>query len=258
MIKGAELVIGDFDDVEVLIDGFTDAYAVFTMIPPAHTDNYLAFSDRIGDAICDALQRSNVKRVVNLSSMGANNPEGTGPIKGLYKLERKLDAIKDWITLIHLRPTYFMENLNAFIPMIQNQGIFVGSLSENLQIPMVATRDIGWKAADFLDSSAPMPNLIFEFVGPKDVTMQYVAEVFGKAFDHPDLRYQQISYEEDKKGMIDMGIPQKLAELLVEMYKAFNEGLIKPTQELKLTHHGMTTLEEFAQMVAHKTLTHIR
>ena len=76
------------------------------MIPPAHTDNYLAFSDRIGDAICDALQRSNVKRVVNLSSMGANNPEGTGPIKGLYKLERKLDSIKDWITLIHLRPTY--------------------------------------------------------------------------------------------------------------------------------------------------------
>ena len=198
MIKGAELVIGDFDDVEVLVDGFKDAYAVFCMLPPSYTEqNYSAYQDRVSDAICEALRQTNIKRIVNLSSVGAELAEGTGPIKGLHRFEKKLDEIKDLTTCIHLRPEYFMENLNHFLPMIP-QGVIASCIAENLEIPMVATRDIGWKAADFLDSSNPQPHLIFDFVGPKKVTMKHVVEVFGKVFEHPELRYQQISYDDRK------------------------------------------------------------
>ncbi len=256
--KGAEIWFLNFDDVDVLTDSFKDTYAIFSMLPPARNTNYAAYQDRVSDAICKAIKNANVNRVVNLSSVGANLAEGTGPVKGLYRHEKRLDALKSFASLVHLRPNYFMENLNDFIPMIQNQGVIRSCMDENLPIPMVATRDIGWKASDFLDSSAPQPHLVFDFAGPKEVTMHYVAELFAQAFDHPDLRYEQISYDAEKQILLNAGLLPDTVDLLIEMYKGFNSGLFKPTQELKPSHHGMTTLEEYIQMLAHKNIAHAR
>ena len=254
--KGAEIWFLEYDDVDILTDSFKDAYAIFCMIPPAKESGYLAYQDRVSEAICQAIVNAEVSRVVNLSSVGAELSDGTGPIKGLHKHEQRLDALKQFASLVHLRPNFFMENLYPMIPLIQHQGVLTNSLEEDLPIPMVATRDIGWKAADFLDSSAPQPHLVFDFIGPKEVTMHHVTEVFAQAFDHPHLRYQQISDDDQRQLMLSVGFLPDMVELYIEMYKGFNTGLIKPTQELKLSHHGITTLEEFMQMLVHKTLVH--
>lgn len=254
--KGAEIYLSDFDDVKILTEAFKDTYAIFTMIPPSNKESdYLAFQDHVGDAICTAIKNSGVKHVVNLSSLGANHENGTGPIKGLHKLEKKLDGLKNLSFLVHLRPGYFMENLNGYVPMILEQGVITSVFRENVEISMVATRDIGWKAADFMDSTAPQPHLIFEFVGPKMLTMPQATQILGKAFDRPDLRYKKISFEEERKRMLASGAPSKVVDLMLEMYKAFDDGMIKPTQELKKSHHGITSLEEYAQMLVHKTFT---
>ncbi len=251
--KGAIPITLKFDDVDALTNAFKDAYAVFSFIPPGYREtSYSAFQDRVSEAIVKAIQNSGVRRVVNLSSVGANLAEGTGPVKGLYRHEKRLDNLKNLISLIQLRPHYFMENLNGFLPSMQNQRVIRSSQKADLSIPMVATRDIGWKAADFLDSSAPLPHLIFDFVGPKEVNMQQVCEVFAKAFDLPGLQYVEIASEDEQKALLAAGMPPEMVNLMIEMYKGFNTGLITTTQELKQSHQGTTTIEEYAQMLAHK------
>lgn len=257
-LKGAIPIQLDLDDSKALAEAFQDAYAVFVLIPPDYDqDDVGAYQDRIGEAIVQAIEQSGVKRVVNLSSVGAHLPDGTGFIKGLYRQEQRLNALEDLWMLIHLRPDYFMENLYSYLPMVE-QGVIRSCLSGDLWIPMVATRDIGWKAADFLDNTQPDLHIVFEFGGPKDVDMNEVVALFGEAFDVPNLYYEQISYKEERDNLIQSGMKPGVVDMLVEMEKAFNDGLIKPTQELTEEHRGLTTLESFIQMIAHKTLTAIR
>lgn len=257
--KGAELYFTDFEDVNILADAFKDTYAIFTMIPPTSQEsNYPAFQDRVGEAICKAIKNSGANHVVNLSSLGADLENGTGPIKGLRKQEKRLDALKNLSFIVHLRAGYFMENLDGYVPALTNHGDITAVYRETTKLPFVATRDIGWKAADFMDSTAPQPHLIFEFVGPKMLTMPEVAKELGKAFDRPDLRYKKISFDEQKKKMLGAGMPAAVVDMMLEMYKTFDEGKVNPTQELKLSHHGITTLEEYAFMLHHKALTPVR
>src|SRR5262249_37984387 len=111
-LKGALPVQLNFDDVDKLSEAFKDAYAVFSFIAPAlNEENYSSYQDRESQAIVKALQNANVKRIVNLSSIGADLTEGTGPIIGLCRHERRLDALPNLLSLVHLRASYFMENL---------------------------------------------------------------------------------------------------------------------------------------------------
>jgi uncharacterized protein YbjT (DUF2867 family) len=258
-IKGASSVITEFDNTEMLTQAFTDCYAVFTLIPPSyHEKDYAGYQDHISNSIVQAIKNSGVTRVVNLSSMGANLAEGTGPISGLHRNEKRLNSLQNLTTLIHFRPTYFMENLDDYIPTILGQQVICSPLDKDAKLPMVACRDIGWKAADFLDSTQDFGILVFEFVGPKAVTMQYVAECFGKVLDMPEVHYEQVSFDDAKQELLVRGISENLVDSLLEMYRAFNAGWIQPSKELTLTHRGATTIEAYIQHLGHKLFAHQR
>jgi hypothetical protein len=111
---------------------------------------------------------------------------------------------------------------------------------------MVATRDIGGKAAEFLDRLDFKGKSAFEFGGPKNVTLKEAAAILGGAVGKPDLSYVQFSYGDARKGMVDSGMRPGMADLMIEMNRAFNEGRLEPTQKLDDGHRGATTLEEFA------------
>lgn len=252
-LKGAHLVISEFDDVQLLTEAFQDTYAVFTLIPPSyHETDYAGYQDRISEAIVKAIADSGVQRVVNLSSIGADQPSGTGFIAGLYRHEQRLNKLKNLTTLLQLRAAYFMDNLTFFIPSILNQQVIRYPLDGNLPIPMVATRDIGWKAADLLDSTATFSNKVFEFVGPKDVTLNHVTELLSCYLEIPELHYEMISFAEAKNLLRGHEMSDPAVDLYLEMVQAFNSGLIKPTTELTLTHKGSTTIEAFLLHVAHR------
>lgn len=251
-LKGAIPMSLDFDDAASLTEAFQDVYAVFSLIPPTHEDGYLSYQRRVSDAIIKACKDAHVTRIVNLSSLGAHLDQGTGVIQMLAWHEKKLDTLPNLTQCIHLRAGSFMENLDNYLPMIQKEGVIRAPLNETLSMPMCATRDIGWKAADFLDSTAPSGHLVFEFVGPKEVTMQEVAETFGTVLEHPEIHYECISFDQARKNMLNAGMKPDFVDLLLETYQAYNSGLIKPSQALKLTHRGTTTLEEYIQMLTHR------
>ncbi|MEE8076112.1 MAG: NAD(P)H-binding protein, partial [Candidatus Binatia bacterium] len=111
--RGAEAAVGEVSDAGFLTRAFTGADAVFALIPPAYTaKDFRGYYNEIGANIVTAIQESGVKHVVFLSSHGAELPEKTGPVKGLHDVEQKLNTLDD-VNVLHLRPTYFMENLLA-------------------------------------------------------------------------------------------------------------------------------------------------
>lgn len=253
--KGAEIFRYDFDDVEGLTEAFKDCYAIFCMIPPNMKEDITSFQNRVCDAICQALKNTGVKRVVNLSSLGAELDKGTGPIKGLHRLEVKLNALDTITDLIHLRAGYFMENITSSIPSILYEDEMSSPIKGDLPIYMIATRDIGWKAADLLERTDPVNHQVFDLVGPHEVSFNDVTQILGRVLDKPNLQYVQIPFEKERDKLIKAGINPVVADQLLEMDKAFNEGIINPTQQLTPEHRGRTTFEEFAHMIAHHYLS---
>ena len=244
--KGAETLSPAFDDAKGLASAFKGAEGVFVMIPPNYgAEDFPAYQDKSGEAITAALSQAGVKAVVSLSSVGAGEPQGTGPIAGLYRQEQRLNKLSG-IQVLHLRPTSFMENQFFSIPAIRSMGVNGSASVGDYALPIVATKDIGAKAAEFLEKGF-QGHKVFEFTGPREYNLIEVTAALGKVIGKPDLKYVQFSYEDVKKGMLGSGMKPKMVDLMLEMYRAGNEGKIRPTQEFTPEHRGRTTLEEFAR-----------
>ena len=245
--KGAETQTPAFDDAKALGVAFKGADGVFAMIPPNYSvADFPAYQDKSGEAIAQAIRESGVKIVVFLSSVGAGESGGTGPITALHHQEKRLNQLPG-IKVLHLRPSAFMENHFWSIPVIKSMGLNGSAGPGDYPLPTVATKDIAAKAAELLDKADFKHQDVFEFSGPREYTNSEVTAAIGKAIGKPDLKYVQFPLEDVKKGMLQNGMPPKTVDLMVEMYKAGNEGKIHPTQEFTADHRGKTTIEEFAK-----------
>ena len=246
--KGADIATISLEDTAALSKAFTGVDAVFAMIPPDYQAlDFRAFQNTIGASIAKAVETSGVKYVVNLSSQGAHLPDKTGPIKGLQDQEQRLNKLKG-VNILHLRPTYFMENLLANIDMIKQMNIMGSAVRGDMKIPMIATQDIAQCAAERLLKKDFSGMTVKDLLGQRDVSMNQAAEIIGKKIDKADLKYVQFSYEDTEKALVDMGFSADVAGLFIEMSKAFNRELINTARTPKNTTD--TPLEEFAEVFA--------
>jgi uncharacterized protein YbjT (DUF2867 family) len=168
--QGAEVFIADVTDAAALTKAFQNADSAYVLIPPNPTSNDpLAYSERVCDAIATALKNAGVKHVVALSSIGADKNQGTGPVVGLHKLEQKLNQI-DGANILFLRAGYFMENTLPQATVISAMGFVGGPIRPDLKLPMIATRDIGAVAAEALLRLDFRGKQTQELQGQRDIT----------------------------------------------------------------------------------------
>ncbi|HKB15709.1 MAG TPA: hypothetical protein VKF62_06575, partial [Planctomycetota bacterium] len=172
-----------------------------------------------------------------------------GPIKGLHRQEKRLEGLPG-LSVLHLRPSYFMENFLWSIPAIREHGVNGSALRGDLRLPMVSTKDIGEKAADLLDHLDFRGRTLLEFGGPRLLTFHEATAALGKAIGKPDLKYVQFPYADAERTMIGLGIKPSFAGLISEMDRSLNEGRIEPTQPFSAENRGKTTIEEFARVFA--------
>lgn len=244
--RGAEAIAIPLAQTEPLTEAFSGAEAVFVMIPPNYAaPDFLAYQEMIGTSLMTAIEESGVKYVVNLSSQGADLPDKTGPIKGLHAQEERLNRLKG-VNILHLRPTYFMENLLANVDMIKNMNIMGSAIRADIELPMIATRDIASYAANRLDRKDFSGTGIADLLGQRDLSMDEAARIIGRKIDKPDLKYVQFSYADTKKAMTGMGFSDDVAGLFIEMSKAFNDGLVHTRRTSENTTD--TPFEDFAQI----------
>ncbi len=246
--RGAETAVVDLTETDALAAAFSGADAVFAMIPPHYgAADFRAYQNKVGQSIADAVVRAGVRAVVNLSSQGAHLSDGTGPIKGLYDQEQRLNRIRQ-VDILHLRPTYFMENFLVNIGTIRDHNVIVGALEPDLKLPMIATKDIARLAAARLAKRDFSGKTVSDLLGQRDLSMNEAARIIGAKSGRPDLRYVPSSYEETEKALSAMGISADAARLFVEMLRAFNDGLIRSRRTTENTTE--TPFEDFAEVFA--------
>jgi uncharacterized protein YbjT (DUF2867 family) len=248
--RGAEGAVGDLGDASFVERSFTGADAVFVMIPPNYrVEDFRAYQKRLGENIAQAISRTGVRYVVNLSSQGADLPRGTGPIVGLHDQESRLNGLKD-VNVLHLRPTYFMENLLVNIELIRNKGIMGSAVKGDIPFAMIATEDIAASAAERLMKRDFTGKSVLDLLGPRDVSLAEAAAVIGKKLGRPDLKYVEFPYKDAEKAMVEMGVSRDLSRQYIEMSKALNDGIYAVGRERTRENTTPTTIEEFAGLFA--------
>jgi uncharacterized protein YbjT (DUF2867 family) len=243
--RGAEVATGDATDTRALTAAFRGADAVYTLVPPnIHTPDFLAFQAQVGEATVAALRDSGAKRVVFLSSLGADLESGTGPIAGLAAQEKRLRALKG-VDVLVLRPGYFFENQYATLGMIKHQNIDGGAMRPDLPISMIATRDIADFASRALRKRDWTGFTVRELLGPRDMTFAEVTRIVGERLGKPGLSYVQFGYDEFANALIGMGLSKSIAGLYAEMCRAFNEGKVRSLEGRRKENTTPTRFEEF-------------
>jgi uncharacterized protein YbjT (DUF2867 family) len=247
--KGAEAFIADVTDANSLAKAFQQADSAYVMIPPNLTStDPLSYANRVSDAIASAVQNAGTRNVVALSSIGAEQPSETGPVAGLYNLEQKLNAINS-ANVLYLRAGYFMENTLPQVNAIRQMGSVAGPLRPDLKVPMIATRDVGNMAADNLLHPAIRGKQTRELLGQHDLTYTEVATIIGKAIGRPDLGYVQVADEQFRSVLVQMGMSDQVARLLLEMTAALNSGKMRAREPRTPQNSTPTSLETFVAEV---------
>lgn len=249
--KGAEFAKGSLDDVEFLTSAFEGAAAVYAMIPPAYREpDFYGFQTKTVDTLATAIKNSGVKYAVSLSSLGAQLSEDTGVVFGLHYMEEEFNKIEG-LNVLHLRPTFFMENLFGQIPLIKESGIMGSPVLANLKMPMIATVDIGNYGAerilklDFTGKSAQY------LLGERDLTYPEIASILGKAIGKPNLSYIEFPFEGMIASMVQMGVGESMANRMALFLQVANTGRITEGVIRDEESTTPTSIEEFAKTFAY-------
>ena len=247
---GAEVLAGQADDATFLARAFRGADAAYTLLPPdVQASDSRARQDQQGEAIVKALRESRVPHVVFLSSVGADQASGTGPIAGLRAQEERLRGLAGANVLL-LRPGAFFENFHQVLGLIKHQGINGDSVAPDVALPMIATRDIAVAAAKALQARDWNGVVVRELLGPRDLTHAEATRILGERIGKPDLKYVQLPYADMARALMQMGISESFAGLYVEMTRAFNEGRVKSREGRGPGNTTPTRFEDFAAELA--------
>jgi len=248
--RGAEAAVGDLKDEKFLTGVFSGAKAVFAMIPPNYgAQNFRAYQNVVGTAIATAIAGAGVTHVVNLSSQGAELPRGTGPIMGLRDQEELLNGLRG-VNVLHLRCTYFMENLLVNVPFIHEHGFAGSALRGDLKFAMIATRDIADRVAGHLLARDFSGKSYRDLLGQRDLSLQEAFTIIGRRIGIIDLKYVQFTYEDAAAAMVAMGISPNVSSQLIEMSQALNAGLFAVNKPRTAENSTPTSIEEFAEIFA--------
>lgn len=251
MRLGAKPAIGSVNDTAFLIKTFTGADAVYTMVPPNYATNDMKASiAEVGKNYTEALKATNVKYVVNLSSVGAHLPDGVGPVSGLYRVEQALNELKN-INIKHLRPTYFYGNFLGNVDMVKNMNIIGGNFGgADFKMLLSDTNDIAEVAFEEL-STLNFTGHSIRYIGSDERSTDDIAKVLGDAVAKPQLPWIIFGDEDAFGGMVQMGLPENVAKNYVEMGHAMQTGIM--FEDYWKNHPatlGKTKLEEFAKTFA--------
>ena len=156
--------------------------------------------------------------------------------------EERLRALED-ARVTALRPGLFFESFIPALEAARELGVLADSVSPDIALPMVATRDIADVAVAELLRPEPEPFAIREVLGPRDLTHPDVAAAF-------DLPYSTLPYDEMAAALVGAGLSDDVARHHVDMTRAFNDGRVHPTLGRDGRSTTPTTIEEFAATLA--------
>jgi uncharacterized protein YbjT (DUF2867 family) len=184
-------------------------------------------NDRRAKNLAAAITGAQVGHGVVLSSVGAEQPEGTGPILSLHDAEATIGATLSASggprAVTFVRAAYFMENWAAALQGVA-QGVLPTFLLADRAIPMVATRDIGQAAARLLGEGGDGKRTI-NLAGPREYAPRDVAAALGRVVGRP-IMAQQFPDETMAATLLAAGMTPEWSRLFQELTHGVNTGRV--------------------------------
>lgn len=244
-LPGVEIHAGSAKDAAFLSSVMKGSDVVLTMMPADFGVNDVPkHQDELGLATIEAIRNSGVKKILNLSSVGGHTEEKTGIVAGLARQEQRLNALEG-VDVLHLRPSYFMENLMNNIGMIKGMNINGSAIAGDHPFPIIATADIARVAAEKLEKADWSGKTVQPLLGPKDYTMNEVTAALAMAIGKPNLPYINFPYDQAREGMKQAGLNDSFAEGYIGLSRGINEGIFN-TEKRDARSTTPTTIETFA------------
>lgn len=245
---GAEIISGDITDVEMLTNAFKDADSAFILLPDnVKAENTRAYQRNVTGRLIEAIEKSGIKYIVNMSSIGSHMHEGNGMMAGTAEQEVRLNQLND-VNVLHIRSAYFMENFLRTIAVVKKLGFNSTAADGNTSIPMVATKDVAKVAARYLANLDFEGKTVQAVMGPKNYTMSEFTGIVGEVIGNPDLAFVQLPVDQAKQAFLGNGFSEDFVDNLLEMGTAIKTGFMN-FQKRDALATTPTTAEEFAAEV---------
>lgn len=244
--RGARLVEGSTDDAAVLDRALAGAETLFWLTPPAFRPDFISWAGETARAAAQAVKKHGVKRVVVLSSVGAQHGPGTGPVGALLAVEEAFKAVCPNVTI--LRPGFFMENFLRDVGTLAKTGSLFMPMPRDKAVPMVAVADIAAKSAEVLLDPNWKGHRYVGIHGPAHVKYADLEPILTEALGRP-VRYVQVTMDDVRKGMAGAGMPAWMVDLFAEMYGAVIDGRMNPAEPRSPETTTPTTLAKWAREV---------
>ncbi|KAI9147354.1 putative fad binding domain-containing protein [Paramyrothecium foliicola] len=235
---------GDLHDSTSL--DFSGSDAVLVLTPPKlDGSDYVEHAKRIASNVRNALAEApSVRRLVYVSSVGAQHPKGVGEVRTNNASETIYRNTTPEV--IFVRNTYFMENWASAVATIQSSAphFYSPITPADYKLPMVSVRDIGKACAAQLldhDFGGPSPKIV-DLHGPVDCSPRDVQKAFeevtGKSIELRLVEKDQLH------GFFAQVLPSTIVDDFVEMHLALLPGGLVE-EDMKRTHNtcfGQDTL----------------
>lgn len=240
--RGAEVAIAAHEDTAALTRAFTGVAGAYVLLPPNVTStDPLGYIAKLTASIAAAVRASSLPHVVLLSSVGAQHPDGTGPIQALHRVERELAATGAGVTAV--RAAYFQENWGASLGTLAT-GTVYSFVATDLRFPQVATVDIGRTAAAALVEAAPRgEKRVIELAGPHEISGDDVAAALTKIVGTP-VKVQAAPLDAVVPTFTGFGLSKEIAELYREMYAGIMSGRVDWERGNARAIRGTATIED--------------
>ncbi|MDF1721536.1 MAG: SDR family oxidoreductase [Minwuia sp.] len=202
-----QLVEGDLSRPETVAAAMDGADKLF-LVTPLHLDQIAMKS-----AAIQAAKTAGVKHIVMSTGTGAGPDAGVeiGRWHGNNQEEVKATGI----AYTFLQPTFFMQNMLMFADTIREQGAFYMPLGDS-KVSWVDARDIAQVGVVAL-TEAGHENKAYPITGGEAVSCAEMAAILSDVLDK-GVNYVDVPLAAAKEGMMSAGMPEKLADLMNELY----------------------------------------
>lgn len=250
-VLGALATVGTMQDAEFLTQTFTGADMVYLMeawegIGSIFDDavDFVAGFENIGHNYKLAVERSGVKKIVHLSSIGAHTDQGTGSLYLHNRVENILGQLPEDVVIKFMRPVGFYTNIFRYSQTIKAQGAIIQTYGGNRKEPWVSPIDIASAIAEEMEK--PFEKRSVRYLASEEISPNEIASVIGTAIGKPDLKWEVISDEEMLRQMLAAGMNRWIAKGFVDMQAAQRSGSLYEDYYRNRPVLGKTKLKDFA------------
>ena len=241
--KGAEVAVADAMDLNSLIEAFKGGDTLFAITPETFKNkDVLGETKTILQNYNKAIKASEIKKLVGLSSIGAQYSEGTGNLLMSYMLEHAFQDLD--IPQIFVRPAYYYSNWLAQVPEIKKSGTLPTFYPTDLTLPMISPMDVAAFVTDVLVKDNQ--SKIYEIIGPEKLSSDDVAAVFAEVLNKT-VKAKQIAHEDWDAALEKIGFSPDAKKNFIEMTETTINGNTDPENNETTVVKLKTRISEYIE-----------